>query len=85
MEEFFGKYVYNNLSVLKAEKANIRDWFNNELLKQLFDDPRKRLDDMLSFDNKIDYHCPFIRLLWIIEIFKSQSFNLKIMQKIYYL
>ena len=81
MEEFFGKYVYNNLSVLKTAKANIRDWFNNELLKQLFDDPRKRLDDMLSFDNKIDYNCPFIRLLWIIEIFKSQSFNLKIKSK----
>ena len=54
-EDFFGKYLYNNLEEFKNNNNifNDNDWINEDKLKGLFNDNNKDLKFALKNDNKL--------------------------------
>ena len=49
-DEFFGKYLYNNLELLKTNKKILIEWINNELLKPIFNSSNKTLKQTIEID-----------------------------------
>ena len=52
-DEFFGKYLYNNMEQLKVEKNIFLKWVDQKILTSLFNDNNKYLDDALINDEKL--------------------------------
>jgi len=48
--DFFGKYIYNNLKILRTKKEVILNWIDNKRLKYLFDNNSKDLKDILNYE-----------------------------------
>ena len=52
-DEFFGKYIYNNLEILKTNKKIFINWINNGLLTSLFNEDNQDLKESLETDVKL--------------------------------
>ena len=52
-DEFFGKYLYNNLELLKTNKKILIEWINNELLKPIFNSSNKTLKQTIEIDEHL--------------------------------
>ena len=50
--DFFGKYIYNNLYLLRTNKKIILNWIFKEKLKYLFNNGTKDLTDILNYEVK---------------------------------
>ena len=50
--DFFGKYIYNNLYLLRTNKKIILNWIFKEKLKYLFNNRTKDLTDILNYEEK---------------------------------
>ena len=48
--DFFGKYIYNNLNLLRTDKKIILRWILKEKLKYLFNNGSKDLSDILNYE-----------------------------------
>ena len=53
-DDFFGKYLYNDLKELKTNKNIFKDWIDTALLGPLFHENNKDLEYALENDNKFN-------------------------------
>ena len=60
-DDFFGKYLYNNLKTLRDDKKQLfcEKWINSDLIQHIFNN--NKLDIVMNVDDIIS--CPFFHLL----------------------
>ena len=90
-DEFFGKYLYNNMEFLIKKKENIVNWVGNDSLKPLIKDQnlysildidQNAIDDGINYgrnneSNKFYQRCTFLQLLNYIDCYRA-NFNYNI-------